>query len=85
MTPITIMPAFPVEGSPLEGTVQPDDMFELAIQMGVLADNGGDYDVLHIEADRLMILALQIAKVDNDANDIDGVLTAYKAIKKRYQ
>jgi len=84
----TILPDYVMQEGPLNGTVLPTELDDVAMQMTQVADDGADMTMCHIEADRLLLLALDIvaraAKLE-DAATIGEITAQFNRIKKIYE
>ncbi len=84
----TILPDYVMQEGPLQGTTLPTELDDVAMQMAQVADDGADMTICHIEADRLLLLALDIvartAKLEAAAT-IGEITAQFNRIKKIYE
>lgn len=74
----------PVIGGPLEGLALPITMEDIELQLDILADEP-DQEYRHMDADRLILLALAIAgSIGSNEHEVADVITAYKKVRKVY-
>lgn len=77
----------PHEFSPLQDLVEPICLDDIAIQMSVLVGDCSDVEVVHKEADRLLIKALNMVKpklLREDTDAIDAMITDFNTLGKWY-
>jgi hypothetical protein len=84
----SILPSDVLDTGPLHGTVLPSSLEDVSLQMTQIADDGADIALCHVEADRLLLLALDIlsrtAKLE-DAAAISEITAQFNRIKKIYE
>lgn len=73
----------PLPYGPLSDVVVPETYEDIAMQLGMLA-TVADSDYRHMEADRLLLLALQL-KAKPTEDDVHDVITAYNKVGKYYE
>lgn len=81
---ISHMPTVALTDGPLEGCAVPLTMEDIALQMGSLVDTS-DMALGHIEADRLLLLALELCTIHTDKNTIYEIIAHFNTIHKVYE
>lgn len=74
-------------GGPLESVGLPMDLEDVAMQMTMIADDGADMALCHIEADRLLLVAISMLVGDHNAKGevVVEIINQYQRIKKIYE
>lgn len=81
----------PVEGvaagGPLADVGLPMCLEDVAMQMGMVADDNADMALCHIEADRLLLIAIRMLIGDKDASGevVAEITNNFHRIKKIYE
>jgi hypothetical protein len=78
-----LVPDMPVRHSPLEHVTVPTTLEDVALQLEMLQTHY-DLEYRHLEADRLLLLALIICTTSNSKDDVHAVITAFNMIEKAY-
>jgi hypothetical protein len=74
----------PIVGGPLEDTVLPTTLEDVELQLDVLIGEP-DHEYRHMEADRLLLVALAIAGTKLvTMSDIQCVINTFKKVRKVY-
>lgn len=84
--PSTMIGEDPLPHGPLADVAIPSTLEDVCFQLEMLA-TASDHDYAHIEADRLLLLALAVTATANKpptASEVADISTAYKNIRKHY-
>lgn len=80
------LPEAPNQDGPLAGTRDPVTLEDVAIQMEQVCDENSDIALCHVEADRLLIVALyKLADTEDKRKQVDEIVAHYNATDKVYE